>query len=312
MRAVGVTQFGGPDVLHLVELPDPQAGPGELRIRVHAAAVNPTDTGLRAGARASQLKDIPPPYVPGMDAAGELDQIGSGVSTDLRVGDHVMAIVVPRGSHGAYAELVVVPAESVTRAPAGATDAEAATLPMNGLTTRQALDLLDLAPGQTLAVTGAAGAVGGYAIQLAKADGLRVVADAAAEDEGLVKELGADVVLPRGPEFAARVREVLPAGADGLIDAALLNELAVPAVRAGGGIATVRGFTGDSERGVRFHPVSVRNYAREHEKLDRLRQQAEAGQLTLRVARTLPAERAAEAHRTLEGGGTRGRLVLEF
>jgi NADPH:quinone reductase len=312
MRAVGVTEFGGPDVLHVTELPDPQAGPGELRIRVHAAAVNPTDTGLRAGARASQLKDIPPPYVPGMDAAGELDQIGSGVSTDLRVGDHVMAIVVPRGSHGGYAELVVVPAESVTRVPAGATDVEAATLPMNGLTTRQALDLLGLFSGQTLAVTGAAGAVGGYAVQLGKAEGLRVIADAAAADEPLVKELGADVVVQRGPEFAARVREVLPEGADGLIDAALLDELAVPAVRDGGRIATVRGFTGGADRGVTFHPVSVRNYAREHAKLDQLRQQAEDGVLTLRVARTLPAERAAEAHRALEAGGTRGRLVLEF
>jgi NADPH:quinone reductase len=312
MRAVGITEFGGPEVLHIVELPDPQAGPGELRIRVHAAVVNPTDTGLRAGARASQLKDISPPYVPGMDAAGELDQIGSGVSTDLRIGDHVMAIVVPHGSHGAYAELLVVPAESVTRAPAGATDAEAATLPMNGLTTRQALDLLDLAPGQTLAVTGAAGAVGGYAVQLGKAEGLRVIADAAPQDEALVKELGADVVVPRGPEFAARVREVLPEGADGLIDAALLNELAVAAVRDGGGIATVRGYAGAPERGISFHPVAVRNYAREHGKLDRLRQQAEAGQVTLRVARTLPAERAAEAHRALEAGGTRGRLVLEF
>jgi NADPH:quinone reductase len=312
MRAVGVTEFGGPEVLHMVELPDPQAGPGELRIRVHAAVVNPTDTGLRAGARASQLKDIPPPYVPGMDAAGELDQIGPGVSTDVQIGDHVMAIVVPHGSHGAYAELLVVPAESVTRVPARATDAEAATLPMNGLTTRQALDMLGLAPGQTLAVTGAAGAVGGYAVQLGKADGLRVIADAAAQDELLVKELGADVVVPRGPEFAARVREVLADGADGLIDAALLNELAVAAVRDGGGIATVRGYTGAAERGISFHPVAVRNYAREHDKLDRLRQQAEAGQVTLRVARTLPAERAAEAHRALEAGGTRGRLVLEF
>jgi NADPH:quinone reductase len=307
-----MTEFGGPEVLHIVELPDPQAGPGELRIRVHAAVVNPTDTGLRAGARASQLKDIPPPYVPGMDAAGELDQIGPGVSTDLRIGDHVMAIVVPQGSHGAYAELLVVPAESVTKVPAGATDAEAATLPMNGLTTRQALDMLDLAPGQTLAVTGAAGAVGGYAVQLGRTEGLRVIADASAQDEALVKQLGADVVVPRGPEFAARVREVLPDGADGLIDAALLNELAVAAVRDGGGIATVRGYTGGPERGISFHPVAVRNYAREHGKLDRLRQQAEAGQVTLRVARTLPAERAAEAHSALEAGGIRGRLVLEF
>jgi NADPH:quinone reductase len=312
MRAVGVTEFGGPDVLHIVELPDPQAGPGELRIRVHAAAVNPTDTGLRAGARASQLKDIPPPYIPGMDAAGELDQVGPGVSTELRIGDHVMAIVVPHGSHGAYAEMVVVPAESVARVPAGATDAEAATLPMNGLTTRQALDVLDLAPGQTLAVTGAAGAVGGYAVQLGKAEGLRVIADASEQDEELVKKLGADVVVPRGPDFAARVRDVLPQGADGLIDAALLNELAVPAVRDGGRIATVRGFTGDPERGITFHPVFVRTYAREHAKLDRLRQQAEDGVVTLRVADALPADRAAEAHRTLEAGGTRGRLVLEF
>jgi NADPH:quinone reductase len=312
MRAVGVTEFGGPDVLHVVELPEPQAGPGELRIRVHAAAVNPTDTGLRAGARARQLKDIPPPYVPGMDVAGELDQIGSGVSTNLRAGDHVMAIVVPRGSHGGYAELVVVPAASVTRVPAGATDAEAATLPMNGLTTRQALDLLGLVPGQTLAVTGAAGAVGGYAIQLGKAEGLQVIADAAVADEQLIKELGADVVVQRGPEFAARVREVLPEGADGLIDAALLDEMAVAAVRDGGRIATVRGFAGPAERGITFHPVSVRNYAREHAKLDQLRQQAEDGVVTLRVASTLPAEHAAEAHRTLEAGGTRGRLVLEF
>jgi NADPH:quinone reductase len=312
MRAVGVTEFGGPDVLHIVELPDPQAGPGELRIRVRAAAVNPTDTGLRAGARAGQLKDIPPPYVPGMDAAGELDQIGSGVSTDLQVGDHVMAIVVPHGSHGAYAELIVVPAESVTRVPAGATDAEAATLPMNGLTTQQALDLLDLAPGQTLAVTGAAGAVGGYAVQLGKVHGLRVIADASPQDEQLVKDLGADVVVARGPEFAARVRAVVPEGADGLIDAALLNELAIPAVRDGGRIATVRGFTGDPERGISFHPVFVRNYSREYDKLDRLRRQVEAGEVTLRVARTLPAERTAEAHRILEAGGIRGRLILEF
>jgi NADPH:quinone reductase len=312
MRAVGITEFGGPDVLHIVELPDPEAGPGELRIRVHAAAVNPTDTGLRAGARASQLKDIPPPYIPGMDAAGELDQIGPGVSTDLRIGDHVMAIVVPRGSHGAYAELLVVPAESVTSVPAGATDTEAATLPMNGLTTRQALDMLNLAPGQTLAVTGAAGAVGGYAVELGKAEGLRVIADASAQDEALVKQLGADVVVPRGPEFAARVREVRAEGADGLIDAALLNELAIPAVRDGGGIATVRGFTGAPDRGIIFHPVLVRNYAREHGKLDRLREQAEAGELTLRVATTLPAARAAEAHRMLEAGGVRGRIVLEF
>ena len=312
MRVVGVTEFGGPDVLCLVDVADPEAGPGQVRVRVHAAAVNPTDTGLRNGARAEMLKDIPPPYVPGMDVAGVLDQIGPDVSTDLQVGDHVMAIVVPHGSHGGYSEAVVLPAESVVRVPEGATDAEAATLPMNGLTVRLALDLLDLRPGQTLAVTGAAGAVGGYAVQLGKADGLRVIADASEADASLVKGLGADVVVPRGPEFAARVREIDPEGVDGLIDGALLNKLVVPAVRDGGRIATVRGFVGAEERGVTFHPVWVRTYFKEQAKLDQLRRQVEAGQLTLRVARILPAEQAVEAHRILEAGGTRGRLVLEF
>jgi NADPH:quinone reductase-like Zn-dependent oxidoreductase len=312
VRAVGVTEFGGPEVLHLVDLPDPEAGPGELRVRVYAAAVNPTDTGLRSGGRAALLKDVAPPYVPGMDAAGVLEQIGGGVTTDLQVGDHVMAIVVPNSSHGAYSERIVVPAESVARVPAGATDVEASTLPMNGLTARQALDFLGLEPGQTLAVTGAAGAVGGYAVQLGKADNLVVIADASERDERLVKELGADIVVRRGSQFSEGVRQAIPQGVDGLVDGALLNELVVPAVRDGGRIATVRGFKGDEERGITFHPVSVRNYAREQSKLDRLRQQVEDGQVTLRVARSIPAERAAEAHRDLEAGGVRGRLVLEF
>jgi NADPH:quinone reductase len=312
MRAVGVTEFGGPEALHIVELPAPEAGPGELRIRVHAAAVNPVDTLLRAGFRAEPLKDVPPPYVPGIDAAGVLDQIGPEVSTDLRAGDHVMAFVLQAGRHGAYCELLVVPAESVARVPAGATDAEAATLPLNGLTARQALDLLELEPGQTLAVTGAVGAVGGYAVQMGKAAGLRVIADASEADEQLVKDLGADVVVRRGPEFAERVRAAVPAGADAVIDLARLNELAVPAVRDGGKIATVRGFQPEPERGITSYPVVAYSYAREQAKLDRLRQQAEAGELTLRVARVLPAEHAAEAHRILEAGGTRGRLILEF
>lgn len=312
MRAVGVTEFGGPDALHIVELPDPQAGLGEVRIRVRAAAVNPTDTGLRGGLWAARLNEVPPPYVPGMDAAGVLDQIGDGVTTGLKTGEHVMAIVLPFGSHGAYSELIVVPAQSVARVPAGASCAQASTLPMNGLTTRLALDLLGLRPGQTLAVTGAAGAVGGYAVQLGKADGLRVIADASEADEALVKDLGADIVVPRGPEFGQRVREVVPEGASGVVDAALLNQLAAPAAADGGGIATLRGFTGTAERGITWHPVGVRKYAREQSKLDRLREQAEDSRVTLRVASTLPAASAPEAHRIFEAGGTRGRLILEF
>ena len=314
MRAVGLSRWGGPDVLHVVDLPDPGAGPADVTIRVHAAGVNPTDTQLRSGQRAERLKGVPPPHVPGMDAAGVLEQIGAGASTGLRVGERVMAIVLPRGPHGAYAERVVVPASSVVRSPAGASDAEAAALPMNGLTARLALDVLALRPGQTLAVSGAAGAVGGYVVQLAAAEGLTVVADAAPADEPLVRALGADMVAPRGAAFAAHVRTLVPGGADGLVDAALLGAGAVGAVRDAGRFVSLRGYDGGGEvhRGITVHPVYVRNYAHEHEKLDRLRAQAEEGTLTLRVARVFPAEHAAEAHRLLEAGGVRGRLVLEF
>ena len=310
MKVVGVVEFGGPEALRVLEVPEPHAGPGQVRIRVHAAAVNPTDTGVRAGRRAQE--GIEPPYVPGMDAAGVIDETGDGVPADLRVGDHVMAIVVPHGAHGAYSEYVVVPAGSVTHVPAGADDVHACTLPMNGLTARQALDLLRPPAGGTVAVTGAAGAFGGYMVQIAKDAGLRVVADAAERDEQLVAGLGADTVLRRGDDVAARIRGAIPDGVDGLADGALLDAAVLAAVKDGGRIATVRGYRGPAERGVTWHPVSVRDYAEDRARLDRLREQAESGALTLRVADAMPADQAAEAHRRLAAGGVRGRLVLTF
>jgi NADPH:quinone reductase len=313
VRAVGVIEYGGPEALRVVELPDPLTGSGDIRIRVHAAAVNPTDTFVRNGARAeAQRAASPPPYVPGMDAAGVIEEIGEGVSTDLQPGDHVMAIVVPAGSHGAYCERIVVPAESVARVPAGASDVEACTLPMNGLTARLALDTLALRTGDTLGVTGAAGAFGGYMVQLGKALGLKVIADAAASDWQLVMDLGADVVVTRGDDVARRIRAEIPEGVDGLADGALLDGAVIDAVRDGGRVATVRGYRGPEERGVTFHPVFVRDYARQHGKLDGLRQLVEDGRVTLRVAGTFQPEDAAEAHRLLEAGGVRGRLVIEF
>ncbi|MDF9811696.1 NADP-dependent oxidoreductase [Streptomyces sp. SPB162] len=310
MKAVGFTEFGGPEVLQVLELPVPDAGPGEVRIRVSAATVNAVDAIQRRGPARSP--DARPPFVPGMEAAGVVDQIGAGTETDLSVGDQVMAFVLADGSRGAYAEQVVVPADSVVRAPHGVSDAQAASLPMNGLTARLALDTLGLEPGQTVAVTGAAGAVGGYAVQLAKADGLRVVADASEQDETLVKELGADTVLRRGAEYPDRVRAEVPEGVDGLLDGASLGALTARAVRDGGRVVTLLGYNGPGERGIVYEPIVVFRYAREHAKLDRLRQQAEDGQITLRVARTFPAEQAAEAHRLLAAGGVRGRLVLTF
>jgi NADPH2:quinone reductase len=312
MRAVGVNHYGGPEALEVVDLPEPHAGPGQLRIRVHAAAVNPTDTYVRNGDRAKQQQKDPPPYVPGMDAAGVLDEIGDGVDTDLRVGDPVMAIVIPDGSYGAYSEYLALPAASVGRSPKGASHAEACTLPMNGLTARLSLDELGLSPGDTILVTGAAGCFGGYVVQLAKADGLRVIADASPADEELVRALGADVVLARGDDLSERVRELEPGGVDGVADGAVMNQLLVPAVRDGGGFASVRGWKGEPQRDITFYATFVRRYAEEQARLDRLREQAESGAVTLRVARTFPAEQAGEAHRLLEGGGIRGRLVVEL
>lgn len=310
MRGVGVIEFGGPEVLRVVDLPEVHAGPGEVRIRVHAATVNPTDTGLRDGSRAEALKDIPAPHIPGMDAAGVIDEIGPGTETNLAVGDAVMAMVIPSGSHGAYRESIVLSADAVVKAPTDASHVEASTLPMNALTARQSLDQLALQAGQTLAVTGAAGCYGGYVVQLAKADGLRVIADASPADEQLVRDLGADVVVPRGNDIAAQIRKVAPDGVDGLADGAVQNELAVGAVRDGGGFASVRGYGGNGERGIVFHRTMVRSYDHRADLLDRLRQQVEDGVLTLRVAATYPAEQAAEAHRRLEAGGTRGRCVI--
>ena len=312
MRAVGVMVHGGPEALRVVDLTPVHAGPGQVRVRVHAAAVNPTDIFVRDGSRAEQQRADPPPYVPGMDAAGVVDEVGPGVSTGVGVGDAVMAMVVPKGSHGAYREQIVLDARAVVPVPKGTTHVEACTLPMNGLTARQSLDLLGLSPGRTLAVTGAAGAYGGYVIQLAKAEGLTVIADASEADHRLVASLGADIVVRRGNDVAARIREHFPDGVDGLADGAVLSERAIPAVRDGGAFTSVRGFAGVPQRGIRFTTTFVRTYDREFEKLDRLRQQVEAGVLTLRVADVYPPERAGEAHGRLQAGGTRGRLVIAF
>lgn len=309
MRAVGFFEAGGPNVLQVVDLPDPVPGPGEVLLRVHAAAVSPTDTVRRASGRKWE-KDQP--NVPGMDAAGIVAAIGPDTDTDLRVGDAAMAIVVPAGPHGAYSELIALPAESVVRAPANVAHDEASTLPMNGLTARLALDTLALNPGQVLAVTGSAGTLGGYVIGLAKDDGLTVIADTAPKDHDLVAASGADHIVPRGDDFADHVRGIVPGGADGVVDAAVQEEIITEAVKDGGTIVTIRYFDKKAERGVTFKSVSVVDYAEEQTKLDMLRQQVENGTLTLRVAQSLPMEEARRAHDMLEGGGVRGRLVLRF
>jgi NADPH:quinone reductase-like Zn-dependent oxidoreductase len=315
MRAVTFSTLGGPEVLKTSELPEPQPGPGEVRIRVAAATVNPTDISFRSGRQLSVAQlaemDVRPPYIPGMELAGVVDAVGEG--TSWRAGDRVMAIVNPRRpGGGAQAELVVVPAASVARVPDGTTLEAAATLPMNGLTVRLALDKLALKPGQTLGVTGAAGAVGGYAVELGVSEGLRVIAMARPQDEALVKRFGADTFIPGGDMAILRIYEAVPGGVDGLIDAAVLDAAALPAIRDGGKLATVRGFAGPSERGITIEPVRVTSYVHNGEALDRLGRLVAEGKLTLRVAETFPPERAVDAQRKMAAGGIRGRLVITF
>ena len=309
MKIIAVQEFGGPEALAVHEAPDPHPGPGEVRIRVAAAAVNPTDTMLRAGHQS--LEHRRPPYVPGMDAAGVVDEAGEG--SIWRPGEAVLTMALPRGEHGgAYAEYLVAADDAVARIPAAADFATAATLPMNGLTALQILDAMDLQPEQVLAVTGAAGTLGNYVVELAKHLGITVVADAADHDLELVESLGADHVVARGEDVAERIREFFPDGVDALVDAAVLDELAAPAVRDGGDFATVRHWTGEAGRDITVHRISVPREYHSGAKLDRLRQYVEDGVLTLRVAGRYPAAAAAEAHRRLEAGGVRGRLVLEF
>src|SRR4051812_37824449 len=146
-RAVGISGPGGPEVLSVIDRPVREPGPGEVRIAVKAAAVNPTDIGIRSGGA-----DGPPPWTPGMDAAGTIEAVGEGVDR-LSVGEEVMTAVSPRRPEGgAQAELLVVAAESVVPIPHGATLQQAATLPMNGLTAFAGLDLIGLPAGASLGV----------------------------------------------------------------------------------------------------------------------------------------------------------------
>lgn len=309
-RAVGVIEFGGPDVLRVVEVPVVDPGGGDVLIRVRAAAVNPTDTGLRSGAYRARLSGGPP-YIPGMDAAGVVERAGE--LTGFRPGDRVMAAVSPmQPGGGAYTELLTVPAAQVVRVPDGATLDEAATLPMNGLTAKVALDMLRLEPGQTFGVTGAAGVLGGYAVALGRHLGLRVVADAAPDDEDLVRSFGAHEVVPRGDGVAAAMRAVAGGGVDGLLDAAVQGRAAMAAVRDGGRMISVRRGDLAPERGIDGRTVRVFDHLDDRAGLELLHDLAGDGTLALRVAGRFRPEEAAHAHRRFAEGGVRGRFLITF
>lgn len=298
-KAVTYTESGGITIAER-EVRAPQAG--EVRLRVKAAAVSPVDVALRGMRR---------PLTPGMDAAGVVESVGPDV-TRLRVGQEVMAGVGPvRAEGGAQATYIVVPAASVVAIPAGASLAEASTLPMNGLTALLALDLSGLTKGQTLAVTGGAGWLAYCTIVLAKQRGLKVIADAKASEIDMVRGYGADIVVERSDDFSAAVRREIPGGVEALLDTALLNEAAWPALKDGGVYLTVRGWSkGDADRGIQIKQVWVNTVLERTDLLELLRETAERGDLKLRVAGEYPLEDVEKAQAALSAGGQRGRSVV--
>lgn len=309
MRALVIHEFGDPDVLEVVDLPVPEPGAGQVRVRVAGSSVNPIDLSTRSGALAHAGLLAPADRTAlGWDVAGTVDAVGPGV-TRVAVGQPVVGIrdllsAVP----GAQAEAVLLDESAVAPAPASVSLVEAATLPLNAVTADRALDLAGLAAGQTLLVTGAAGAVGGFAVQLASLRGIRTVAVASAADAERVRELGASEFVARTEPLAEAVRALVPGGVDAVIDAAVLGIVAHEALRGGGTfVALVRPFAPPPIRGT---SVVVQEAYADGARLAGLAALVDAGVLTLRVADTLPLERAAEAHRRLDGGGVRGRLVL--
>jgi NADPH:quinone reductase-like Zn-dependent oxidoreductase len=310
MHAAVVRDFGDPGAIEIVDVPTPGPGPGQVRIRVQAAAVNPVDAFVRSG-DAIDAGLVPRRDLLGLgcDLAGSVDAVGEGVAK-FAVGDAVIGISdrLDRRLAG-YAEYIVLDADAVAVAPRKASAVEASTLPLNGLAATQALDMLDLQPGQTVLVTGAAGAVGGYVVELATTRGLRVAATASGTDEALVRGFGAEWFVPRGTESVGEaVRRLVPGGVDGVVDAASLSIAVHDALRDGGTfVALIAGAAPPALRGTAVHTVFVRA---EGSQLSHLVALVDSGKLTLRVAETLPLAKAAVAHRRLAEGGLRGRLVL--
>lgn len=295
MRAAVVTDFGGPEAVQIVETEVPEPATGQIRIKVAAAALNPVDAVVRSGALGVEGVRLGL----GWDTAGTVDATGPG--TNWAVGDAVVALHhgVLKTTSGTHAEYVVVDATAVASAPKTVDAVHAATLPLNALTAAQALDLLDLHPGQTLLVTGAAGAVGGYAVQLAAHQDIQVTALAGEADEDLVRELGAT-------RFVARGSAAIPH--DAVLDTAVLGAQALEWVRDGGAYTgVITQAEPAAVRGIRTATVSV---TADGARLSELATLLDAGTLTTRVAETYPLAEAAKAHARLAQGGVRGRLVL--
>lgn len=303
MKAIVVTGPGGPEVLQVQDLPDPSPGPGEVVVRLAAANVNPTDLGARQGFFPPGFEIAGPPYVLGWDLAGEVTAVRGDVA-NRAVGDWVVGMIpwyMALGRYGAYAELVLLRAEWLVDLPPGMDPVQAATVPLNAVTAQQAIALLQAPRGAQILITGASGAVGAFAVQLAVAAGLRVTAVAGSDDQEWVRSLGAEKVLPRETELStigsfSHVLDAVPVGVQ-----------VFPAVADGGAIVSTRPVADDPGRGIAQRPMLIEQ---DTEALRQLVQMVAAGALLTRVSETVPLAEAAQAHRLAEQHGRHGKIVL--
>jgi NADPH:quinone reductase-like Zn-dependent oxidoreductase len=297
VKAVRFSRFGGPEVLEIVDLPDPHPGPGQVRIAVRAAGVNASDWKKREGLMGGEL-----PQTLGYEVAGVVDELGEGV-TDVAVGDRVFGFCA---EGAAQAELAVL--SPYAPIPPSLDFPGAAALPAAVETATRTLDRLGVESGGTLLVNGASGSVGSAAVQLAVVRGARVIGTAGPANHDYLRALGAEPVA-YGEGLVERVRALAPDGVDMALDVAGSGVLPELVELAGGAehVVTVADFAGAREHGVTF---SRGDDGRALHALDGIGELIEAGRFSLPVARTFPLAEVAEAHRAGEGGHVRGKLVL--
>jgi NADPH:quinone reductase-like Zn-dependent oxidoreductase len=301
MKAVMFDTFGGPEVLHLADVPVPDPGPGQVRIKVQASGVNPVDSSIRSGVMQAVFPTALP-AIPGIDVAGVVDAVGEQV-TDVAVGDPVVGWADrPAGSYAEYAL-----ASQVARIPAGLSFASAVTLPTAGEAAERGLDLLGVRAGDTVVIHGASGSVGTIAVQLAVARGATVIGTASEDNQDYVRSLGAIPVL-YGEGLVDRVR-AWSQQVDAVLDVA--GQGALPdsiVLRGGTGRIITISNPAAANLGVTFSAGTPKDWSTRD--LAGWAELAARGDLTTTVAGTYPLERAADAQRVSQAGHVRGKLVL--
>lgn len=298
MRAIVLNSFSGIDGLALSEIAEPSPGDGEELVEIRAASLGPWDLATTRGAFAASGGSSDFPQVPGWDFAGETSQ-----------GRRVLGFVAqPWMGVGTFAERIAVPSGILADLPERLSFEEGAALPVCGLTARLLLDTATVGDGDVVLVTGAAGMVGGFVTEVAKARRATVVAAVRATDAAEAGRLGADPILDAEDDLGAAVRRRWPEGLDTCVDTVGLGSAALACVRDGGAfVTTVPSAVPDAERGISPSTVQVQPDADVAAELAR---RATAGELTVRVALALPLDRYHEAYSRLDNGGLRGKIVL--